>query len=275
MKIIPLICCFLVLQPLLRAVDISVGSTQISIPTPAGFSPVTKEMAKYAEFAARFVPATNKQFVVFLPEEDAVKAAKGEIPQSERKFYVQTTNELITPFVSASDFAGFKRVVKTQNEELVRKAQQQMPGILQKINKGISDHYVVDLGLSLNSMMALPPHYENERALAYSMLLKMGVNDTAGRPTIFEGVVTATFVHVRGKVLMLSVNAEKSGLDWSRKESQHWADAVIAANPSGALVAAHEATGIDWGQVGEKAMIGGIIGGLVALVALVFKKKKG
>jgi hypothetical protein len=232
-------------------------------------------MAKYAEFAARFVPATNKQFVVFLPDADAAKAAKGEIPQSERKFYVQTTNELIAPFVSTSDFAGLKSVIKTQNEELVRKAQQQMPSFLKKINKRISDHYAVDVDLSLNSMIPLPPHYENDRALAYTMLLKMSANDKAGRPTIFEGVVTATFVHVRGKVLMLYVNAEKSGLDWSRKEAQNWADAVIAANPSGALAAARETTGIDWGQVGEKAMIGGVIGGLVALVTLVFKKMKG
>jgi hypothetical protein len=90
MKSVTLFFCLILSRQLLLAVDISVGSTQISIPAPAGFSPVTKEMTKYAEFAERFVPATNKQFAVFLPEADAEKAAKGDIPQSERKFYVQS-----------------------------------------------------------------------------------------------------------------------------------------------------------------------------------------
>jgi len=95
-------------------------------------------MKPYAEFARRFVPPTNEQFALFLPSADVAIAAKGQIPTSERKFYVQTAKEIIQPFVSTNDFAELKRMIKTQNEGILKKAEAQIPGFLQKVNKGIS-----------------------------------------------------------------------------------------------------------------------------------------
>jgi len=279
MKKILLLCCLALFHPVAFAVDISVGSTRLSIPTPSGFDPITSEMAPYAKLAQRFVPPSNEQFVLLLPSADAAIAAKGQIPESTRRFYVQTTKELIQPFVSAHDFAELKRMIKTQNEEILRKAEAQMPGLLQAVNQGISKDYELDLGLSMAQMLPLPPHYETERGLAYSMILKYNVNDENGKPSVFEGVVTATFVHLQGKVLFLYANAEKSGLEWSRMESQKWADMIIAANPSVGAIAVREASkrqsGFDWSKVLEKAVVGAIIGGLIGLLGYVFRKKKG
>ncbi len=278
MKHILLLCGFFISQPLLMGVEISVGGTRLSIPPPDGYAPITSDMP-YAEFAKRFVPPMNEQFALFLSDADIASAARGEIPKSERRFYVQTAKKIVQPFVSTADFAELKRTIKTQNDEALKKAQAQMPGFLEKANKGIADDYNVDLNLSLDQMLPLPPHYETERGLAYSMILKYKANDQNGKPVVFEGVVTATFVHLQGKVLFLYANAEKSALEWCRAESKKWADTIIAANPSTGDVALRESTagrsGVDWGKVFGKALAGAVAGGIIGAVLYLFRKKKG
>lgn len=279
MKHALLLCGLLIFQPLLMAIDISVGTARLTIPSPDGYSPITSDMQPCAELAKRFVPPSNEQFALFLPDADVALAARGKIPEPQRSFNVQSAKALIQPFVSTADFAQLKRMMKTQNEEILKKAESQMPGLLQKVNKGISADYDVDLNLSLDQILPLPPHYETERGMAYSTLLKYKVNDEDGKPSVFEGVVTATLVHIQGKVLFLYANAEKSGLDWCRSESQKWADTVIAANPSTGDIAVRESrpsrTGFDWSKVFGKAVAGAIIGGIVGALGYVFRKKKG
>lgn len=278
MKKILIACGLALLPPLALAIDISVGETQLSIPAPAGFSPVTSDMKPYAELATRLVPPSNEQFALFLPSADTAIAARGEIPVSERKFSVQTIKEMIRQYVSAADFAELKRILKTQNEEILKKAEAQMPGLLEKMNKSLSDAEKVDLNLSVVQMLPFPPHYETERGMAYSMLIRYSMNDENGKPSVFEGVVTTTFVHVRGKVLFLYANAEKSGLSWSKAESGKWAERVIAANPSVGVDVARETTrrrsGFDWGEIVEKTIVGAVIGGVVGLIAYLFGKWK-
>jgi hypothetical protein len=277
MKRFLLLGLLFVVRPCLGSVEISVGTAQLSIPVPAGYSPITSEMQPYAELAKRFVPPSNEQFALFLPEADAAAAARGEMPQPQRWFYVQTSKALIRPFVTISDFAELKRTIKTQNEEIVKKAESQIPGLFQKVNKGISADYNVDLNLSLDQMLPLPPHDETERGLAYSTLLKYKINDDQGKPVVLEGVVTATFVHIQGKVLFLYVNAEKAGLDWSRSESRKWVSTVIAANPSTGAVAARENRpswfSFDSRAVFAKVIAGAVIGGIIALTYALRKKK--
>lgn len=232
-------------------------------------------MQPYAELAKRFVPPSNEQFALFLPQPDVALAARGEVPQPQRRFSVQSVKQLIQPFVSTAEFAQLKRTIKMQNEEILKKVESQMPGLLQKVNKGITADYNVDLNLSLDQVVPLPPHYETERGLAYSMLLKYKIDDEAGKPSVFEGVVTTTLAHIQGKVLFLYAFAEKLGLDWCRSESRKWTDTVIAANPSTGDVAVRERkrsrTGFDWSRVLAAAIIGGIVGAL----GYVFRKRKG
>jgi hypothetical protein len=273
------VCLLGILQTSAFGVEITVGQTRLSIPAPAGFSAITGEMKPYAELAQRFVPPSNEQFALFLPDADVALAAKGQVPNSERKFYVQTTKTLVQPFVGSTDFSQLKGMIKTQNENTLKKIEEQVPDFLQKVNQGMAKDYGVDLGLSLTQMVPLPPHHETDRSLAYSMMVRMNAKDATGAPAVFEGVVTATFVHLQGKVLFLYVNAEKSALEWSRDQAQAWADAIIAANPSVGSVADRENRerlgGINWNEVGSTAIIGGIIGGVIGLVMYVFRRKGG
>ncbi len=274
-----LVCGFAILYSHASGVEITVGPTRLSIPAPPDFGLLTADMKPYADFVQRFVPPSNAQFAVFLANADLALAAQGQIPQADRKFCVQTAKGIIEPFVGAGDFAELKRVIKSQNESLLKKVEAQMPDFLQKVNQGLTKDYEVDLGLSLTQMVPLPVHYETDRCLAYSMFVRMAAKDGGGHPTEYEGVVTATFVHLRGKVLFLYVNAEKAGLAWSREQARSWADAIIAANPSVGEVARRERSERHFGfigsGVGRAAVVGAVVGGIIGLLGYVFRKRNG
>jgi RNA polymerase subunit RPABC4/transcription elongation factor Spt4 len=277
MKRLILLSLLFLIPSSVLAVEISVGTTNLSIPSPVGYSLITSDMQPYVKLTERFVPPMNEQFAKFLPEADAAIAARGEIPQSHRHFSVQTAKALIQPFISNNDFAQFKRKIKTQNEDIFKKAELQMPDWLEKINKGIAMDYNVDLGISIDRPLPLPSHSETERSLAYSTFVKYKINDEEGKPSFFEGIVTATLVHVQGKVLFLYVNAEKSGLDWCRTESSKWADAVIAANPSTGDIAARESKhsqgDFDWDKIFVKGTLGAIMGGILGIIGYLSKRR--
>jgi hypothetical protein len=258
--------------------EITVGKVALSIPAPEGYAAVSDQMQPYAGFERRFVPETNEQFASFLPADQVAVAARGEMPATGRKFYVQTEKVIVQATITSADFAQLKQVIKTQNESLMKKAEAQMPGFMDKLNKGIVDDHQLNLNLALTFMLPLPPHHETERSLAYVMFVKFNMQDAQGKTVSHEGVVTATFVHVRGKILFLYSTAEKSALAWSKDQARKWSDAVIAANPStGAIATAESAvprSGFDWGKVAEKGAIGAGIGAVLGLIVHFLRKRK-
>ena len=260
-----------------QASDIQVGDVQITIPSPEGFSPVTPEMAPLFEMQKHFVPASNQEFVAFIAEENVPIAMAGDIPEMPRRFTVQTPKDLVGSFITSADFLEIKTVIKTQNDEIFKKVEQQLPGFSSQVSHGIKQQFDVDLALSISKMLPMPIHLETERAFAYSSFVKYDVKDEQGNTTPFVVVTTATIVHIKGKLLFLYTYAEESGLDWSKDAAKQWAEAVIAANPSDPQTATKEAqtpsaVNIDWNQVGEKAIVGGVIGGIIALFSVLLRR---
>lgn len=261
------------------AADISVGDVSLAIPNPSGFSPVTQQMAVLHDIQKQFVAPTNEEFLAFIPERDVPAALRDEIPEMPRRFTVQTAKSLVGASVSTSDFRKLKEIIRSQNDELMKKVEKQLPGMMKQMNKGITKKYDVNLAFSVSQMVPMPVHEETDRTLAYSALVKYDMNDEAGRPAPFVAVVTATFTHVKGKVLFLYSYAEESGLEWSKEASKQWANAVVAANPSDVQASVKEAlpsavSGIDWGKVGAKAIGGAIVGLILGLIGWAINRGK-
>lgn len=259
--------------------DISVGGVSFAIPSPNGFSAVTPQMGLLSEVQKQFVAPTNKEFVAFIPEHDVPAALRDEIPDLPRRFTVQTAKSIVGVSVSSSDFAKLKNIIKTQNGEILKKVESQLPGLTRQMNEGITKKYDVDPAFSVSQMVPMPFHEETERTLAYSALVKYDMKDERGNPTTFVVIVTATFAHIKSKVLFLYAYSEESGLEWSREASRQWASAIIAANPSDLQTSVREMTpsaisGIDWGKVGAKAVAGAIIGLIVGLIGWLVNRGK-
>ncbi len=281
MKTLPLLlCCLLAVQTWSHGVEINVGGTRLEVPAPEGFV-LIPDNTDYAKLARRAVPATNEQYAIFATEADAALATKGGIPAAGRTFFVQVMKSVIHQTVSDSDFAQVKALIKNQNEEMLKQAAKDIPGLLDQVNKGISEDFKVDVNLTLNKMVPMPVHLETDRAMAYTLLMKFNANGPDGSPTEVEGVVTATLVHLKGKILFFYANSEVGSVNWSREAAKKWVDAAIAANPSSA--SSYGTTGgklslVDqvkkwWGTMTGKVVIGGIIGGLIGALSVLFRKK--
>lgn len=274
------LCLFLIALPrAVFAATIIVGGTEIEVPSPSSFSEVTPEMATLYVVQKQFVAHTNVEFVGFISEKDVPMALRDEIPELERRFTVQTAKSLVNVSVNKNNFGEFKQVIKTQNDEILKKAEAAIGKTIDKINENITNQYDIELALSISQMIPLPVHAETDRSLAYSAFVKYNINDEAGNPSSFVAVVTVTFIHVKGKVLFLYSYAEESGLDWSRNISSQWANTVVKANPSGFQSIIKEnlpaaVTGIDWGEVGVKTLIGAFIGLIIGLISWIVKRGK-
>lgn len=276
-----LLTVLLLLPALAGATEISVGGVALRVPNPTGFALVTPEMAPLYELQKQFVAATNEEFAVFIPEEHVAAARAGQVPALPRRFTVQTAKHLVNASVSTADFARLKTMLKSQNEELVKKLMQEAPELMKQVGNGVNRELNTDLAFSVAQMIPFPFHEESDRSLAHTALVKYQIQDGAGAAVPFVTSVTSTFVHVKGKVLFLYTYAEEDAVAWSQQVSREWVAQVVQANPPDAEAAAREARapilGIDWAGVQRQALFGGavgaLVGGMIGLVRLLKRRR--
>lgn len=224
------LCLIVVLTNPVSAEKISVAGTKIEIPAPAKYAQVIPEMTALYTFQKQFVAPNNIEFISFIPEEDVPLALKDEIPYLERRMTVQTSKSFQDISMSNADFARLRQVVNSQNGEVLKKAEATIEEVVGGINESLTEEYDIDLALSVNGIVPLTPHLENERSMAYSSFVRYEFVDETGEPGTVVVVVTSAFVFLKGKILFLYTYAEESGLDWSRGASNKWVDAVLLAN---------------------------------------------
>ena len=84
----------------------------------------------------------------------------------------------------------------------------------------------------------------------------------------------ATFVHAGPKIVALygtDLTGDDDVLGGLKEETWAWRDAVLAANA--AVPKAAKSRGFDWSKIWGGAAIGAVVGGLVALVLGLVRKK--
>jgi len=259
--------------------EISIGGVNLSVPSPQGFSPVTPQMPLLYEIQKQFVAPTNEEFVTFIPDQIVPLVLKDEIPDLPRRFAVQTAKSLINVSATKSDFEELKHIIKNQNDKLMSEVEQQMPGIMEKMNEGIKERYDVDLAFSMSQMIPMPVHAETDRTLAYSALVKYDMKDENGNPASFVAALTATFAHVKGKILFLYSYAGETDLEWSRDASRQWVNDIVSANPSSLGSSIKESlppflAQMDWGRILAMSLVGAIIGLIFGLIRWVINRVK-
>jgi len=259
--------------------SITVGKTELNIPSPTNFSVVNSDMEALFEYQKQFVGKTNDEFVSFILSSDTEIALQNEIPDLERRFSVQTAKNLVNTIVPISKFRELKEIVKNQNNEIIKNSEDVIKEQFNDINTNISEKQKIDLALSLTNIQPLPAHIETERSLAYSVYVKYSIKDETGNPSTYIAITTSTFVYVKGKILFLYSFAGESDLEWSQNISRQWASSVIEANPSDFATSLNELlpasiTGINWNKVGEKAIFGALIGLVFGLVSWLIGRRK-
>lgn len=256
-------CCSLGL-----AGEILVGTTRISIPSPSGYQLITPEMVPYSGLADGNVAPQNQQLALFVPPEYAALAASGGIPNPARRFSAQISKDILQATVSRAQFVEVKRLFRTQLQDVLQKASTQTEETAAKLRAGTIDDQRKAAQLASTKVGSFPPHYEAERTLAFSSVIKYQIERITGVPEPAERAITVVLVHVAGKMLTLNVIAESSGLEWTREEARKWADMILDSNPE------PQTKTRDWTAAVLRAIAAAVVGGIVGLFAYFLQKKR-
>ena len=103
------------------------GEVKIAIPDPPGFAPVTPEMEPLYKLTKQLVPASNQEFLSFIPVSGVEAALQGQVPNLARRFSVQGYRQLIPEMVSAADFEKIKVALKDANKKTFDKVRANCP----------------------------------------------------------------------------------------------------------------------------------------------------
>jgi hypothetical protein len=246
-------CLCATFTSLATTTPIDVGGTQLTIPSPVDFAPVTPQMTRLVSQLDAFITPVNQRLLWFVEEQELDKAKSGRVPSFTRVFSVQCAKKDVQTFRTKSEFAKVKKLIREQNDELIRRVEKLMPGYLDQINKGIRKQFDWDGTLGVNGYLPLSGLEETDRSVSFPMLVKYNSQTRDGGKQFGADVVVVTFLYVKGKIIFLYCNALENDLVWARAVSKEWASAVVSANPSDAATAAREAAqfggGFEWKRV--------------------------
>ena len=229
MKIIQISLLFIVSLGSASADPFTVGGKVLEIPPPSGFYRVTPQMDVVYRLSLQMVDPMNDQLAYYIAESAVPVAISGEMPSLERYFILKVNKRLKTMVVRSKYFSELKNIAKHKNKQIIKSIEAKIPGLMDKMSKGISEEYDVNFAMKLSQVVPLDPHYETENAFAYSMYLNYGAS-VDGSKEDFIVSVTVTFVNVAGKILFLYCDGPQEELEWTRTASKAWAGMIMESN---------------------------------------------
>lgn len=253
----------------------TINGNEITVPEPKGFVRITDDMSGVAKVVEQMVDPMNDTLAYYILESDVPAAMAGEIPSLEKTFVLKVNKQLRNVTVGKKDFLEVKSMTKDQNKQMFDEVKAKIPEHMLKISQGISEEFDVDYAMSVSQMVPLEPHYEAENAMAFSMFINYGVS-SGGQEEEKIVASTSTFLNASGTILFLYGYAPEEELAWTRTASMDWAESAMRSNSAPPEKSPRR--GIDWGKVMEKALLGAILGGGLALFAglkSLFRRKHG
>ena len=255
-----------------RADTFEIGGKTIVVPVPQGFVRVTEGMPAVHRFFEQIAAAdpANDTLASYILESDVPTAMASEIPLLERTFVLKVSRQMQNLTVGKNEFAEFKKITRNQKDELLKNANPQIREAMSKISEGFSQDSEINFSMEISQVVPLAPHYEEENAIAFSMFAnyRVAVEDV-NETNIMS--ITCTILNAAGRVLFLYSYGPPGDLEWTRTASRDWGKRVMESNtqpppgsPSGRR--------FDWNEIMGKGLVGGIAGGLVALIAMVFRR---
>lgn len=264
------------------AAPVQVGKSSIEVPTPAGFARAVPEMTALMELQQSFVPPTNVALALYIPEAGVSSALAGEIPNLDRRFFIQASKEALNVKVTPSQFASLQRSIATDNEKTYAAMKEQMPELMSQVSQGVSRQLDMDILVNAGGMVPLPVHHQDAHSIASSLITRYEYDLGNGETIVDVVAATSTIALVNGHLIFIYVYGKQDDLEWTRKAGKEWTQAIIEANaksPSSSSIGSLGGSrGSIWEGAGRKAAAGMIMGlffgAIAALFALIRHRKK-
>lgn len=207
------------------AAEIVVGGVGLIVPSPAGYSAVTDDMAFLNKPQKRLVKQGAGAFLSFVQESDLSSALNGGKSDFPRYFTIEAFRPMENAKLALSDFSSVKNTLKAQNTAVIDLHLGEMPAMEVFDENQYSEHV-----FSSSQIAVLPIHGETDDSLAYSSLIQYSGGEKNTSDDYHYSSVTTSYTMVSGKLLVLTAFSEERSNVWSREAMSDWVNDVIKAN---------------------------------------------
>ena len=225
-----------------------VGGTAIVVPEPQGYFRVNEGMTNLKNYLASYDDPANDTLAYYILESDVPAAMAGEILTMDRYFSLKVNKKLRDTNITNEGFAEIKKVVKEQNDDIIKNLEPTIRENLSNAAEKITHEFDVELNLELNQIIPLTPHYEEDNVISYSMFVNQGVatEEETMETNIFP--ITLTLLNVSDRLLYLYSCGRREDLEWTRTASTEWSKIISSHNTQPSTIS----TGIldlDWNKL--------------------------
>ncbi|HZP66902.1 MAG TPA: hypothetical protein VFB32_11385 [Rudaea sp.] len=264
-----LVCCF---APV-HAGDLAFGKRTIYVPDPDGYIPLAQSMPRYMQAAQAYLPATNRLVEAYATPADAAAMEQGK-PVLSRYFQVQVLRSLDGTPVSPDELADAEGEMDRGLKQALGNVDSIGRDLASKGNSEIKRMTAVDPQISVSDTGYLGVYRKEPWGQFFTIKTRLSTG-LMSKPT--DLVCAGAIVLANYQLVFLygySVYKNEGDRQWAEQAVSEWADQVHGANPDDAKVAATlRRTHFDFKEVLRWAVMGGIIGGLVALVGKIVRKR--
>ena len=211
-------------------IHLTISAVPVEIPIPVGFAPVTTAMTNLIKSLEARVPPHNKLLVSFIPTNEIALALKGSVPSLTRSLSVQIPWVAPPDPVTDSDFADIKEALRRHNALLLLETEKQVPGSLRQLADNLTNALALNPVLRSLSTITFPIHDDSDTSISFSSIAISVAPGTNGVPEKRVSVTTATLVHLKQTVFHLYAYGDENDLQWSRRLSRQWTDAILQMN---------------------------------------------
>jgi len=262
-----LLCLTALLAPAAAADPVAFGARSLEIPAPAGFVAVTGEMPRYHELSQAYLPAGNRLVEIYHTTEDRAALLQGQDIGLTRYHQMQTLRAYDGKPLSAAEFTAGMAEMETAIQGTLENFD--TAPLTDAGNKALADQTGEDVAISIGDTRYLGVFRREPWALFFTTTSQVAVSGVEGNGGRIVCAGSAALIN--HQIVYLYTYTDDTGPEartWAEAAVSAWADAVRAANPDDAAVAARAdamQSSLGFPAIGRNALIGACVGGLLGL----------
>jgi len=246
-------------------VPLTVGGTTIQFPVEAGYVRISTSAPKVFEITQAALPPTNRLVEVFETSADLARQQAGQ-PLRDPFYQVQVIREIEERHVGLDEWkqALPQLTAGMANVDMNKVANQELSGANDRMTAAAGQ----PVGMTMGKLGQPQIYRQTPASFAFTMVVPIQVNvggqNVSGTMGVAGGMLVAGNRVIDVNVYTSSASPES--LADLRDRLDRTVDQTIALNPS-------DRGGFDWSKVGQKAMIGALIGAVIGVFGMLFRRK--
>jgi len=257
-------------------VKLDVGDASLRYDMPAGYVRASEESPPLFHYLASAMPPANRLVEAFYTPADVRIMLAGGGTAKDTYFMVQAIRSMERETVSTDDWRGILAQATAEMGKVDISAEiANDTARNQRMSEAAGKPVKIEFG-----EVATPQIYDQtDHAVRFLMFIPVTV-DIDGKPLTLSSVCAGAMLLVRNKPLMVyAYRAASTPTDIAaaKRELGIAADSLLALNASSTEVATSPGAKLgrfEWGRVAMKGIMGGGIGLVIALIAMLGRRRK-